>query len=278
MKNSSATAEPPITESSDPLVEIQRIVEARRAEMPPYEPQRPKPPDVPPAPVLTQEELEARQRQRDAEDKRRREWEEKCRRKNLWAAAMDVIGCRYEDATVANWIAQTPAEWEAKRRVEEYTASLPEVLRHGTNLFLAGTIGTGKTHLAVGVLRAAVDEHGAEVGVLVAADWFPLFKEMFAGRLQTTERILMEMAIHPKLLLLEDPAPERQENSGWAIETLYRVLDRRYRQKKPTIVTANIANKSEGAKALGQRNYDRLRDGAVLLFFDGESKRKPKAA
>ena len=273
--SSSATAAPPGTASCDDISGLQRIVEERQKTLSPYEPQRPKPPA---APAVSAEEIEARQRQRDTEDARRREWDEKCRRDWEWSAVMSVIGRRYEQATVENWIASTPRERDAKRTVEAYAAGLPEALRQGTNLLLGGTVGTGKTHLAVGVLRAANRMHGARVGVLIAADWFTTFREMFANRLQTTDAALMHMATEPDLLLLEDPAPERQENSGWAVETLYRVLDRRYRLLKPTIVTANIASQAKGAEALGHRNYDRLRDGAVTVFLDFQSKRRPKAA
>jgi len=131
-------------------------------------------------------------------------------------------------------------------------------------LILLGDIGTGKTHLAVGVMRN--------------------FKNAFFVKQNTLLRMLRQTyrdgaAIDPVtqcqragLLVLD----EMGLSSGGRDELplLHEILDYRHGERKPTILTGNLDWQAL-TEIIGQRLSDRLKESAYrVLVFKGESKRR----
>ena len=88
--------------------------------------------------------------------------------------------------------------------------------------------------------------------------------------------IIDQMRYYP-LLVIDDLGAER--NSDYALETVYMVIDERYKSKKPLIVTTNltldeICNPKNMAY---QRIYDRVLEMCAPLVFRGDSIRRRKA-
>jgi hypothetical protein len=55
---------------------------------------------------------------------------------------------------------------------------------------------------------------------------------------------------------------------------LFRVVDARYRQCKPTWITVNAVGRTELDRRMGAQTADRITDGAVALFCNWPSYRK----
>lgn len=104
-------------------------------------------------------------------------------------------------------------------------------------LFLTGPVGTGKTHLAACLVNELVSR---EVRVLFGnvLDLLGRLRRSYDGDAQEEEwRILDELATVP-LLVIDDLGKEKV--SEWVEQTLYRIVDMRYRDNRPLVVTSNF--------------------------------------
>ena len=80
-----------------------------------------------------------------------------------------------------------------------------------------------------------------------------------------------------KLLVLDDLGAERQND--FALETVYMVIDERYKSGLPLIITTNLTL-DELAKPKNmdyQRIYDRVLEMCTPLFFAGKNRRREQA-
>ncbi|MEA4895127.1 MAG: ATP-binding protein, partial [Oscillospiraceae bacterium] len=77
-----------------------------------------------------------------------------------------------------------------------------------------------------------------------------------------------------KLLIIDDLGAERE--SSYALEQVYNVLNERYKNGQPLIITTNLTlDEMKNPKNMGyQRIYDRVLELCVPIHFKGESIRK----
>jgi DNA replication protein DnaC len=104
-------------------------------------------------------------------------------------------------------------------------------------LFLQGGSGCGKTHLA-----AAAANHAVGMGVptlfLTVPDLLDTLRSAYDSQDTTFEQRFEEIR-NATLLVLDDFGT--QNASGWAQEKLFQIMNYRYINKLPTIVTSNLA-------------------------------------
>lgn len=135
-------------------------------------------------------------------------------------------------------------------------------------LWLLGPIGTGKTHLAVSILRTCIAEdlNDGYDGKYAFADWHDIVDELrqWPKRDEGAVRRLVDSD-----LLVVDDLQVCDERTAAGFEW---VVDRRYRQRRPIVLTSNLDHQSI-REVVGHRAFDRLREGAVLRVLQGASYR-----
>ncbi len=107
-------------------------------------------------------------------------------------------------------------------------------------LVLSGPVGCGKTHLAYAVANRMAAQ-GWKVRLWVVADLLDeirgLFRQAETKKELVPQQAIAEMTYDPDVLILDDLGAEK--NTDWALEELFQIIDRRYREGKALMVTTN---------------------------------------
>ena len=123
-------------------------------------------------------------------------------------------------------------------------------LTFGNWLVLAGPTGTGKTHLAVAIAWEWFED-GFSV---IFARMDDLLDDLRAGYENSTYRKRLEAIRRCELLVLDDLGAE--DTKDWAAEKVDRIIDWRYINRLPLVVTTN-ARGDELAPRVASRLADR---------------------
>jgi DNA replication protein DnaC len=148
---------------------------------------------------------------------------------------------------------------EAFRRARAFVEAFPIVDR---GLVLHGPHGVGKTHLAVGILKAAIRTKGARGYFFETRELLRLVRDTYNRSVEETEMGVLGPVLHADLLVLDDLGAER--TSEWVQETLGLVVNTRYNTRRPTIFTSNLIDSKDStdpqtfAYQLGARTRSRL--------------------
>jgi DNA replication protein DnaC len=141
----------------------------------------------------------------------------------------------------------------------------------GPSLLIAGPTGTGKTHQAYGAIRSLL-----AAGVRLRWEATTAADLYAAQRPQQgidPERQLWRLARSP-LLLLDDLGAAKQ--SPWTEELTYRLVNHRYNQLLPTLVTTNLPV-AELRDAVGDRVASRLAEMTDRVILAGHDRRRHTA-
>lgn len=136
---------------------------------------------------------------------------------------------RFAGSTLENFQTeyQPTAFTIARRFIEEYK---PHESRRG--LFLYGIPGTGKTHLAAAIGNSL--KLSDYTRFVTAPELLLQIKKGFGKDEEYLDRLA-----GTQLLILDDLGSEKP--TEWVQETLFVLIDRRYTQYRPTIVTSNFS-------------------------------------
>lgn len=221
-------------------------------------------------PPETPEQAAAREA-RAAKDREREAKQRAAARRDRWLSMERCIGRRYADCSLENFDVTDERQRPVVERLMRYQDDIRENVRGGVNLLLLGPPGTGKDHLLVGLMRTAIVEHGMRVEWVNGMDWFGRVRDsMDSG--ESEKHVLGEL-VAPDVLVLSDPVPPLGELTDFQRIMLYRVIDGRYRNMRPTWVTANMLGREDAENRLGPQTNDRLRDGGIVMWCGWTSHR-----
>lgn len=200
------------------------------------------------------------------DDAKAREWDEReARRKRVKRLMDSGIPSRYRDAAIEDC---DPA-------VMEYAES---GISQGAWLVLSGPNGTGKTHQACAVANRFMETSDRSVRF---ASMGKVLGELYDayGTSERSEAVLYRYS-KCQLLVLDDFGKERL--SANAADKLFRIIDERWANEKPTVITTNLTSKglresltNEGGDEVAKAVIDRIADRRnVFVRLDGRSMRR----
>ena len=129
----------------------------------------------------------------------------------------------------------TAAHLRARRFVEGYP-----VETNGTGLLLTGSIGVGKTHLAVGILQALVTERGATGLFYDYRDLLKQVQNSYNKANSSTEMDILRPVFEAEVLVLDELGANKP--TDWVWDTVAHILNTRYNDRRTTIITTNYPN------------------------------------
>lgn len=163
---------------------------------------------------------------------------------------------RFTDATLEGYEATTPEQRKVLGLCQRYAREWPEMRRKGRCVVFLGLAGTGKTHLACAILRAAVEQGATGRYVTLGALLREIRASYHADATRTEEQIIRAYA-WPDLLVLDEIGADR--DTEFAKQVLFALMDARYQAFLPTLCVSNLPL-PEFKAAVGDRVLDRLRD------------------
>ena len=199
-------------------------------------------------------------REYEAEKKARADREKRLRIETLRADGIrdkSLTACRFDKATMSDEIV----------KCKRYADAWDDMRRENNGLLLWGNTGNGKTFAAACIANKLIDR-----GIPAMITSFP--RILNAG--YDKQEIIEQVHYYP-LLVIDDLGAER--SSEYAMETVYTVIDERYKAKNPLIVTTNLTldELCRPKDMTYQRIYDRILEMCTPLVFKGDSMRRDKA-
>ena len=201
---------------------------------------------------------------------------------------------RYEHCELSNFEFDGPhrllanARMAACRFVEEYPVD-------NTGLLIIGSIGVGKTHLAVGIIKELIISKGI---ACLFYDYRELLKQIqnsYNDSVKATELDVLRPVFETEVLVLDELGAVKP--TEWVWDTVSLILNTRYNDNRTTIITTNFPNLpaakfknnlgsrhreaadyATAEETLGQRIGDRMRsrlqEMCRIIEMDGEDFRQ----
>ena len=205
------------------------------------------------------------------------------RARSLLAAAR--IPKRYEHCELSNFEfdgphrSLAPARLAACKFVEEYPVD-------NAGLLLIGTIGTGKTHLAVGMIKELMLSKGIPC---LFYDYRELLKQIqnsYNDSVKATELEVLRPIFETEVLVLDELGAVKP--TEWVWDTVSLILNTRYNDNRTTIITTNFDDKPAGSLVgpravareetlgdrIGERMRSRLHEMCRIIKMEGEDFRQ----
>src|SRR3989441_4723293 len=211
----------------------------------------------------------------------------KSRAEALLAAAR--IPKRYEHCELSNYEFDgphrhlAPARMAACKFVEEYPLD-------NTGLLLIGSIGTGKTHLAVGVIKELVVSKGIPC---LFYDYRELLKQIqnsYNDSVRATELEVLRPVFEAEVLVLDELGAVKP--TEWVWDTVALILNTRYNDNRTTLITTNFDDKPASSVGgprgatrdetlgdrIGERMRSRLHEMCRIIKMEGRDFRQIRSA
>lgn len=190
-------------------------------------------------------------------------------------------GCERDRITSA-LAAFTPPRFRAPVLLPPQVTAWASCGRDAQGLYLSGPVGTGKTQAAWGALAAWCTRTGIAPEHETRSCWdtriaptaiftrmTDLLDDLRPGddarqRVRDCQRVA--------LLVIDDLGAEKP--SEWTQERLYSIIDHRYANCMPLIVTSNLPPKELAAQT-GERTASRLAEMCTVVPVTGADRRRP---
>ncbi|MBW4038292.1 MAG: ATP-binding protein [Acidobacteria bacterium] len=159
---------------------------------------------------------------------------------------------------------------------------------NGNGLLLTGSIGVGKTHLAVGMLQALVADRGAKGLFFDYRDLLKQVQNSYNRNVDVTELEILAPVFEAEVLVLDELGASKP--TDWVWDTVAHILNTRYNDRRTTIITTNYANLAPLAAdqssarssvreetlgdRIGERMRSRLQEMCVVVEMTGEDFRQ----
>jgi DNA replication protein DnaC len=202
----------------------------------------------------------------------------RCRTQNIQAKLLEAasIPRRYQECSLSNY---QPAKGNGSQLLaltlsHRLARVYPAVDR---GLLFMGSVGVGKTHLSVAILRALIEK-----GIsCLFYEFGALLKEIqnsYNPISHTSELKVLEPVFNTEVLVLDELGASKP--TDWVRDTMMQIINARYNDKKLTIFTTNYLDTRHQRSdetledRIGVRLRSRLFEMCKTVLIDGDDYRR----
>jgi DNA replication protein DnaC len=152
------------------------------------------------------------------------------------------------------------------------------VTTEGRGLLLTGSVGVGKTHLAVGIVQALIFEKGVRAFFCDYRELLKRIQESYNPAVANTELQILAPVFEAEVLIMDELGA--QKPTDWVWDTVALILNTRYNDKRTTLITTNYPNtaaalardagKANREETLGDRIGERMRSRLAEMCVEVE--------
>ncbi len=203
-----------------------------------------------------------------------------CRERDAGSRLLTAAGiparyqsCKISSFSIASGTARERAQLLNARTIAE--RYVEEFVQDGgfqkSGLLFMGPPGAGKTHLAVGVLRAVVERYRVHGRFVEFTSLIHQIQATFDASSPESKRQILDPLADAELLVLDELGA--QQPTPWVRDILYLIINTRYTRRLPTLFTTNYrleppTGAARAAVKAQAVNLDRGRDPDPGPSFD----------
>ena len=203
---------------------------------------------------------------REKEEAERKERVEKARLQRL-------INCGVSKRNIGKTFDTFNVNHEGQQKALDACKAICHAIKAGNrapNMFMIGSVGTGKTHLSASIIHDLLPVHS--VNHVRMIDLMRELKDTWRRDSEVSETDVINHYANLDLLIIDEVGI--QFGSDAEKMFIFDIINGRYDNIKPTVLISNLDLQNLKA-TLGDQVIDRLReDGGKVIVFDWESLRK----
>jgi DNA replication protein DnaC len=199
-----------------------------------------------------------------------------CRKRNSQDLLVEKakIPERYLNCHFQNYQLSNPSQQKAFGYASKLAMEFPSVER---GLLLMGTVGVGKTHLAVSIIKALTERGFSSIFY----EFGSLLKEIqdsYNPKTQASELKILSNVFQADILVLDEIGASKP--TDWVRDTMSHIINTRYNDKKLTIFTTNYMDERKADKEetledrIGVRMRSRLFEMCRTIKIEGKDFRQ----
>jgi DNA replication protein DnaC len=155
----------------------------------------------------------------------------------------------------------------------KYANNFKKIKQEGLGLLVYGNPGNGKSYLSFAIANELLKKQQPVICISING-LLERIRETYSRWGREGETEILKSLGNADLLVIDDLGVE--QSTDWSVTKIYNIIDSRYRNKLPLIVTTN--HTLDDLKELyGERTYDRLIEMCTPIQNNGQSIRKEKA-
>ena len=178
---------------------------------------------------------------------------------------------KFKQCTFENWNHDIGSE-KIFNICSKYASNFNEAKENNIGLLIYGTPGNGKTH-ATACIANYLMQKGIPTICVSINKMLERIKETYSSYGKEGEETVLKSLSNADLLIIDDLGTEQKNE--WSASKIYNIIDSRYRNSLPTIITTNI-NINDLENMYHKRTYDRLMEMCTPVVSDGKSIRAQK--
>lgn len=206
--------------------------------------------------------------EREREDMERSEREERFKREK----ARSYCFKDYQDYIDCTFSTDDMNDPKLSRQMRNYADNFGRFLKDGNGLLFCGNVGAGKTFYSACIANKLIED-----GYTVMFSNFVTMIQRIQGETFKGLPIMDEIS-KCDLLIIDDLGVER--DTEFMKEHVYNIIDTRYRNGKPIIVSTNLTGDElrKPKDVTSSRIYTRIMERCLPIEFKGKNRRKQKAS